>query len=293
MSTQSSAAPPSRTSRAGSQPCSDTERPASSSLAFPVRTDHAVRRTTWDCRKGAGWVSICQSHVVRPSPPPLSPRNGAAAPPLCRRNVLEDVLQRLQRHKRHDPPRAPPAPAPRAAPPPVATELGPARRAPPPWPAATSSVRPPLAATQLSCFRLLRRRVLSPLAATAAVLPPPSRRRRRQNNWPAPPPSPAADPQPRRRRRRRPPPPPPPGIRAPSRPAAAALPPPPVASQAALRRRSRPSSAQPPMRHRPELRRDEDRSCAHLPRSLRCCPLALRRTAPCARATVRAASDCF
>ena len=168
MPTRSSAAPPSRTSRAGSQPCSDTERPASSSLAFPVRTDHAVRRTTWDCRKGAGWVSICQSHVVRPSPPPLSPRNGAAAPPLCRRNVLEDVLQRLQRHKRHDPPRAPPAPAPRAA-----TELGPARRAPPPWPAATSSVllslphscrasassavaSSVLSLPQPPCFRLLR-----------------------------------------------------------------------------------------------------------------------------------------
>ena len=90
----------------------------------------------------------------------------------------------------------------------LAPRLGPARRAQPPWPAATSSVRPPLAATQLSCFRLLRRRVLSPLAATAAVLPPPSRRRRRQNNWPASPPSPAADPQPRRSRRRRPPPPP-------------------------------------------------------------------------------------
>ena len=49
--------------------------------------------------------------------------------------MLEDVLQRLQRHKQasSDPPRAPsPAPAPRAAPPPAATKLGPARRAPPP-----------------------------------------------------------------------------------------------------------------------------------------------------------------
>ena len=148
MPTRSSAAPPSRTSRAGSQPCSDTERPASSSLAFPVRTDHAVRRTTWDCRKGAGWVSICQSHVVRPSPPPLSPRNGAAAPPLCRRNVLEDVLQRLQRHKRHDPPRAPPVPAPRAA---------------------TRACAP--SATALACCNL--QRTSSSRCHTAVVLPPP------------------------------------------------------------------------------------------------------------------------